>query len=297
VSFVVILIVTNARITPVKPSIRLVAVDIDGTLLDSNFQITQPNLKALRTAHHAGVEIVLVTGRRHTFALPVAQELGFDLCLISSNGAITKSIGGELFHRDLLPAAAARRFCSVMDKFRKNIVLTFDREDKGALVMEGVEELTLSIRRWVEKNRDYIEFVQPAEAALTTDPVQAMVCGPIARMQVAEATLAESNLLSHVTVLKTQYDHRDLCILDVLNQGCSKGHALERWARHRGVKRQEIMAIGDNFNDVEMLEFAGNPVIMGNACEQLKRNGYKLTCSNDESGVARALSEVMDLKS
>jgi Cof subfamily protein (haloacid dehalogenase superfamily) len=287
----------NARILAVKPSIRLLAVDIDGTLLDSNFQISPANLNALRAAHAAGVDIILVTGRRHTFALPVSLELGFDLCLISSNGAITKSTHGELFHRDLLPAPAARRFCSVMDSFRKNVVLTFDREEKGALVMEGVEELALSIRRWVEKNRDYIEFVQPVEAALTTNPVQAMVCGPIARMQAAERTLETSDLFRDVTVLKTQYDHRDLCILDVLNQGCSKGHALERWARHRGIKRAEIMAIGDNFNDVEMLEFAGNPVIMGNACEQLKRNGYKLTCSNDESGVAAALSEVMDLKS
>ena len=279
-----------------KPSIRLLAVDIDGTLLDSNFQISPANLKALRTAHDAGIDIVLVTGRRHTFALPVALELGFDLCLISSNGAITKTTRGELFHRDLLPGSSAREFCAVMHEFRKNIVFTFDREEKRALVMEGIEELTLSIRRWVEKNRDYIEFVQPVEAALTTDPVQAMVCGPIARMQLAEATLTASELLSRVTVLKTQYDHRDLCILDVLNRSCSKGHALERWAHHRGIKREQVMAIGDNFNDVEMLEFAGNPVIMGNACEQLKRNGYRLTCTNDESGVAAVLSEVMGIQ-
>lgn len=279
-----------------KPRIRLLAVDIDGTLLDSNFQITPANLNALRAAHQAGVEVVLVTGRRHTFALPIAQELGFDLWLISSNGAITKSNRGELFHRDLLPRSSALQFCADMRDFRKNIVLTFDREDKGALVMEGVEELNLSIRRWVEKNLAYIQFVQPVEAALTTDPVQAMVCGPIARMQLAEKALAAGKVSGEVTVLKTQYEARDLCILDVLNQSCSKGHALERWARHRGLKREEIMAIGDNFNDVEMLEFAGNPVIMGNACEQLKRNGYKVTCTNDQDGVAVALAEVMDIK-
>jgi Cof subfamily protein (haloacid dehalogenase superfamily) len=281
----------------VKPSIRLLAVDIDGTLLDSNFQISPANLKALRTAHGAGVEVVLVTGRRHTFALPIASELGFDLCLISSNGAITKSTRGELFHRDLLPRAAALQFCAEMHDFRKNIVLTFDREDKGALVMEGVEELNLSIRRWVEKNLAYIEFVQPVEAALSTDPIQAMVCGPIARMQEAEKALRASKVFAEVTVLKTQYEHRDLCILDVLNQSCSKGHALERWARHRGIARAEIMAIGDNFNDLEMLEFAGNPVIMGNACEQLKRDGYKVTCTNDQNGVAVALAEVMGIES
>jgi Cof subfamily protein (haloacid dehalogenase superfamily) len=281
----------------VKPSIRLLAVDIDGTLLDSNFQISQANLNALRAAHQTGVEVVLVTGRRHTFALPIARELGFDLWLISSNGAITKSTSGELFHRDLLPRSAALQFCAEMDRFRKNIVITFDREDKGALVMEGVEELNLSIRRWVEKNLAYIQFLQPVEAALSTDPIQAMVCGPIARMQEAEKVLQGSKVFGEVTVLKTQYEHRDLCILDVLNQSCSKGHALERWARHRGIARAEIMAIGDNFNDLEMLEFAGNPVIMGNACEQLKRNGYKVTCTNDQNGVAVALAEVMGIHS
>jgi Cof subfamily protein (haloacid dehalogenase superfamily) len=280
----------------VKPSIRLLAVDIDGTLLDSNFQISPANLNALRAAHEAGTEVLLVTGRRHTFALPIAQELGFDLFLISSNGAITKSIRDELFHRDLLPRSSALQFCAEMRDFRKNIVLTFDREDKGALVMEGVEELNLSIRRWVEKNQAYIQFVQPVEAALSIDPVQAMVCGPIARMQEAEKVLQASKVFADVTVLKTQYEHRDLCILDVLNQSCSKGHALERWASHRGIARAEIMAIGDNFNDLEMLEFAGNPVIMGNACEQLKRNGYKVTCSNDQNGVAVALQEVMGIE-
>ena len=280
-----------------KPSIRLIAVDIDGTLLDSNFQISPANLNALRAAHQAGVEVVLVTGRRHTFALPIAQELGFELCLISSNGAITKSTRSELFHRDLLPRSRARQFCAEMEAFRKNIVITFDREDKGALVMEGLEELNLSIRRWVEKNQAYIEFVQPVEAALSTDPVQAMVCGPIARMQQAEKVLQAGKVFADVTVLKTQYEHRDLCILDVLNQSCSKGHALERWARHRAITRAEIMAIGDNFNDIEMLEFAGNPVIMGNACAELKRNGYKVTCTNDQNGVAVALAEVMGIES
>ena len=85
--------------------IRLIAIDIDGTLLDSKFQVSQANLHALRRAHEAGIEIVLGTGRRHKFALPIAESLGFDLWLISSNGAVTRSLGGELFHRDLLPQA------------------------------------------------------------------------------------------------------------------------------------------------------------------------------------------------
>jgi Cof subfamily protein (haloacid dehalogenase superfamily) len=277
----------------VNPAIRLLAIDIDGTLLDPQFQISPANLAALKRAHEAGVEIVLVTGRRHQFALPIAQSLGFDVALISSNGAVTRSINGELFHRDLLPASTARDLVAEMQLFRGNLVLTFDREGKGALALERTDELTSHIQRWVEKNLEYIEFVVPIERALVTDPIQAMFCGTIGRMQVAEERLRAGHLANRITVLRTRYDARDLVIIDVLNHGCSKGHALERWARHRGLGREEVMAIGDNYNDIEMLEFAGVPVIMGNAREDLKQNGWRVTLSNDESGVAAAVEEVL----
>jgi hydroxymethylpyrimidine pyrophosphatase-like HAD family hydrolase len=78
-------------------------------------------------------------------------------------------------------------------------------------------------------------------------------------------------------------------MIDVLNTGCSKGHALERWANHRGIPREEVMAIGDNHNDVEMLEFAGHPVIMGNACAELRNRGWTVTRGNDECGIAAAV--------
>jgi hydroxymethylpyrimidine pyrophosphatase-like HAD family hydrolase len=90
-------------------------------------------------------------------------------------------------------------------------------------------------------------------------------------------------------VLRTEYPERDLSMVDVLNAGCSKGHALERWARHRGYRRDEVMAVGDNHNDVEMLEFAGHPVIMGNACEELRARGWQITRGNDACGVAAAV--------
>lgn len=82
-------------------------------------------------------------------------------------------------------------------------------------------------------------------------------------------------------------------MIDVLNAGCSKGHALERWATHRGYRREEVMAIGDNHNDVEMLEFAGHPVIMGNACAELRGRGWTVTRGNDACGIAAAVDSVL----
>jgi hypothetical protein len=280
-------------VTISKASIRLLATDIDGTLLNPQFQISEGDLAALRRAHAAGMEAVLVTGRRHSFALPIAKQLGFDLWLISSNGAVTRSLGGETFHRDLMPAETCRQLCQAMIEFRGNTVLTFDKEIKGALVLEHLEEIGTSIRRWLEKNMEFIEFVVPIERALVSDPVQAMFCGTMARMRLALEALKDAGLQDKITILRTEYPVRDLSMIDILNQGCSKGHALERWARHRGFHRDEVMAVGDNHNDVEMLEFAGHPVIMGNACEELRARGWRVTLGNEACGVAAALEEVI----
>jgi Cof subfamily protein (haloacid dehalogenase superfamily) len=279
----------------VKPPIRLLALDIDGTLLNPEFQISPVDMAALRRVQAEGIEVVVVTGRRHTFALPIVQQLGYDLWIISSNGAITRSLAGETFHRDLLPVETCRRLCAEMREFRGSTVLTFDTEAKGAIVLEHMAELNVSIQRWLEKNLQYIDFVVPIENSLTHDPVQAMFCGTIALMQRAQAALAASGL--EITVLRTEYGARDLSIVDVLNQGCSKGHALERWANFRGIPREEVMAIGDNYNDIEMLAFAGVPFIMGNASPDMRRNGWTLTLSNDQNGVAAAIEQVLGVRS
>lgn len=272
---------------------RLLAVDIDGTLLNSKFQISQQDLAAIRAAHEQGVEVILCTGRRHTFALPIAKLLGFDMWLCTSNGAVTRSTNGETFHRDLLPREIARELCGHMLAYRPGTVLTFDKEVKGALIVEQFESLHVRVQRWMEVNRDYIERVVPIENALTDDPVQAMFCGTVAEMDEAEKPLAEFSRLGETTVLKTQYDERDLCLLDVLQRDCCKGHAVERWAAYRGIDRSQVIAIGDNYNDLGMLEFAGVPVVMANASDDMKQRGWMETKSNDAFGIAWALHEIL----
>ena len=280
----------KSSVTPAP--IRLIAVDIDGTLLNPQFQISEVDLAALRRARQLGIEVIVVTGRRHAFALPIVQQLDFDLWLICSNGAVTRSLAGETFHRDLLPQQTCRDLCGVMQEFRGQTVLTFDTHGKGAIVLEHLRELEGSIQRWLEKNMDYIEFVIPIESALTTDPVQAMFCGPVALMHQALRVLESSGL--PITVLRTEYPGRDLSIVDVLNAGCSKGHALERWANYREIPREQVMAIGDNYNDIEMLAFAGRPFIMGNASEELLSRGWPMTRTNAEGGVAAAIEHVLN---
>jgi Cof subfamily protein (haloacid dehalogenase superfamily) len=278
----------------VQQPIRLIAIDIDGTLLNSKVELSTENCDALRRAHEADIEIVLGTGRRHDFALPIAQSLGFDLWMMSSNGAVTRSTRGETFHRDLLPKETAIKLAQTMGKYRPYMVLTFDRCGMGAIVCENRERLYGVIQRWMEKNAPFIEYVSPIENALFEDPIQAMFCGPVELMDRAQEELAGCGFSQEFTAVRTQYDYRDLCIVDLLNAGCSKGHALERWANYRGIDRGEVMAIGDNYNDVDMLTFAGHPVIMGNASDDLKQNGWTVTLHHDEHGVAATIDRVLE---
>ena len=273
--------------------VRLLAIDIDGTLVNSQVQIPPANIAALERAHRSGVDIVLVTGRRHMFALPIALQAGVPLWLISSNGAVTQSLDGELFHTDFLPVETARRVCRHMSEFRRQMVFTFDKTTKGALVLESRDSFHPSIANWMAKNAEYIETVVPIERSLTSDPIQAMFCGGVEPMRRLQAHLESGEVARDVTVLRTEYPVRDLSIVDVLNHSCSKGAAVARWAQHRGVRREEVMAIGDNFNDVEMLRFAGQPFLMGNACAELKQKGWTCVPSNDENGVAAAIEQAI----
>ena len=90
-------------------------------------------------------------------------------------------------------------------------------------------------------------------------------------------------------LLRTEYPERDFAIMDVIHPDCSKGRAVEAWSRFRGIPRDEIMAIGDNYNDLDMLRFAGVPVVMGNSEEALKQEGWPVTLDCDSGGVARAV--------
>src|SRR5580698_6061647 len=295
----------------IEVGMRLIAVDMDGTLVGPDGRVSDRNLAAMKAAELAGVQVVVATGRRHSYAMRVLRGLGLreEDALISSNGTVTRTIGAKLLDRTLLPLETARWLCGHVEEFRNALVITFDKvgpdgEDaRGALVVEHLAVLTASIGKWMAANEPYIAHVAPIERALEDEaPIQMMLCGTVERMRRAEARLLEHPGVSavgaalqeragvEVALHRTEYPGRDLSILDILPAGCSKGSALLRLAAARGVGAEEIVAIGDNWNDVSMLEVAGRAVLMGNAPEDLKEmavgRGWAVGKRHDEDGVA-----------
>jgi Cof subfamily protein (haloacid dehalogenase superfamily) len=282
-------------------SIRLIAIDIDGTLTPSTGpRISARNCAALQAAEAAGIEIVIATGRRQAYAMPLIAQVGLDenSVMISSNGAVVRGFDGQLLDRRFLPVETARQLCAAL-RGHGTLVFTFDREGTGALVIESLKQLHARIDRWVEANRPYLVEVQPIERAFDAgeEPIQGMVCGTVAEMIAAERQLLLSDVAGQIAMHRTEYAARNLSILDLLPPGCSKGAALDSLARIRGLERNQIMAIGDNLNDLEMLEYAGRAVVMANAGEEVlalaMRRGWEVTASNDDDGVALAVEEVI----
>jgi hypothetical protein len=270
--------------------ITLLAVDIDGTLLDSRGRMPEAHRDALVEVAARGVEVALVTGRSFHFTRPIAELLPIPLTLIVNNGAVVKDRAGATALRHLLSRSAARLVLEETRTYEDSVAIIFDRPDERQIVFERMDWSHPHRRGYYEKNKAFIaEAPAPLADMLTEDPIQVMFNGGVAAMRTLTAALRALAAADQYAVAITEYEARDFALVDVNGAGCSKGATLARWAGTRGLGREAVMAVGDNFNDVEMLDFAGVAVVMGNAADALKSRGYRLTASNDEGGLATAV--------
>ncbi|OLD61214.1 MAG: hypothetical protein AUI53_06640 [Acidobacteria bacterium 13_1_40CM_2_60_7] len=271
-------------------AVRLIAIDIDGTLLDSQWKLPEANRAAIVEATRRGIEVALVTGRRYDFAMPVARRLECPLTMIINNGALIRSQDGRTHLRHLLPRDTARRVLDATRTWRDAAAVVFDRQRENQIILESLNWDDPIRQSYYTRNREYLAQVVPLETCLTEDPIQVMFSSSVERMRQTEAALRAAMFAAEYALAVTVYESRDFSMIDVINPVCSKGAALAEWAGLRGLAREEVMAIGDNHNDVEMLSFAGRPVVMGNSVPELKSFGWHETLSNDDAGVAAAIA-------
>ena len=272
-------------------SIRLIALDIDGTLLDEHSQLPAINRDAVAEAAARGIEIALVTGRRYDFATPIARQFPCPLTMIVNNGALVKSSTGETQYVNLLRRDIAARVIEEAAAFRDLASVCFNRPRENQVIYERIDWDDPLRGAYFRRNREFLTQMSPLQDCLTEDPIQVMYTGYANQVREAEASLSRLPFASQFSVATTMYDKRDFGLVDVIARGCSKGATLAEWVHRRGWSRDEVMAIGDNLNDLEMLQFAGLPVVMGNSVPELKSLGWPETLSNDQGGVAAAIEQ------
>ena len=278
--------------------IRLLALDLDGTLLNSRGQVSEGNRKALEQARELGVRVAIVTGRRFRDARPTALELGLDVPVIAHNGALTKHARTlETVAVLPLPLTAARRALEVGRAAGADALLSDDHEGLGVLVYDHLSGDNYAAQLYVnwarrihgENGQEAVRQVASLEEFLDHEPVHLAFSGGCAKMKALEKVLLEE-LGTAVKIFSTTYQNKDFTLLDIVHPEASKGLGVAAAAAELGVLREEVMAVGDNLNDLEMLCYAGIGVVMENAEASLHEiNGLHATRTNDDDGVALAI--------
>ncbi|PKM76996.1 MAG: Cof-type HAD-IIB family hydrolase [Firmicutes bacterium HGW-Firmicutes-15] len=260
-------------------SIKLVALDLDDTLLDTGLKISEDCVRTIQEVRKRGVRVTISTGRMYRSALPYAQQLEIDVPLITYQGAWVKnSLSGEVLYCKPVP----RKLAIEVIKYFKVAGVHCHSYYNDQLVMESLSE----------EGRFYSQLAG-VEAVLVDDLIAQLDTGEA--MKIMAISYDEKQLLDIERNLKLNYgDNLHITrskpyFLEVMHREANKAKALEVIARHFGIGRQEVMAVGDSYNDIEMIEWAGLGVAMGNAFQSVKEIADFVTASNEEEGVAEAL--------
>ncbi len=281
--------------------IKLLALDLDGTLLDRYGVASEENIEAIRAAEDLGVLVTIATGRRFRDARPVALEVGLNAPILTHNGALIKTADSlATFSFDLLEHDTIVEILNLGRDFGGDALVSSDPHGKGTLLYESVSGDNVPLRRYIEwaeqlhgeEADEAVHRVDDLEDALRdAEVIHISFSGGCVKMDDLRAEL-EAGLNGSANVLATVYPHLDFTLLDILPVGSSKATGLAKLAAHHGLKRENVMAVGDNFNDLEMLEYAGTAVVMGNAdTSLLQRKEFYTTEGHNESGVSAAIKD------
>ncbi len=271
-----------------RSRIRLLALDIDGTLLTSERAIAPRTRAALDRARGRGVRLVLVTGRRLPSARRIARDLGGDVPLVLHNGALVVE-GDQLVRSLALPRDVAREATWYGLTRGVEPVVHCGARGEGRLLMRSGAEPSPLMRYYLERAGEDVRIVRDLLVALDDEePMQVMFGGGPEEMEATRGAL-EGMLAARARIERSVYPAKGLVILEVLERSVGKAAAVAFLQARWGIPAEETMAIGDNWNDREMIANAGLGFVMGNADPELRRQGLALLPSNDEDGVAEAI--------
>lgn len=281
--------------------IKLLALDLDGTLLDSRGKIPEKNIEAIRRAEAIGVLVTIATGRRFRDALPVGLQMQLNAPLITHNGALLKYAQTlETVAASIIPNETVRRILQTGKDFGADAMISADPTGKGVLFYDRISAENVPLQKYIAWSKslhgaeaeEAVHHVENLEDVLEeNETVHVSFSGGCATMAHLEMIL-KNELEVSATILTTVYPRLNFTLIDILPPDASKGIGVAKLASLNDLTAENIMVIGDNFNDLEMLEYAGTPVLMGNAApELLTREEFYTTLSNDENGVALAIEK------
>ena len=283
--------------------IKCIATDMDGTLLNSIQQVTQENIAAIQKAQAKGMEVVVATGRSYQEARLPLEQAGIQCPIICVNGAEVRSVEGERISVTPIDKKTAK---SIAQKLSENDVYYEVYTNEGSFTHDTEKAVSIYLDITLSANPDANQETarEKAEKRVSDGRVGVIedynilfekeeyviykflaFCFDQERLEAAKKSLDDG---ADLAISSSGHEN-----LEITHINAQKGIALETFVKAKGIDLSETMAIGDNLNDVSMLERAGRSVAMGNASYYVKSLCDVITDTNDENGVGNAILEVL----
>ncbi|MGI6424487.1 MAG: Cof-type HAD-IIB family hydrolase [Tepidanaerobacteraceae bacterium] len=280
---------------------KLIALDVDGTLINSNHILTNRTIRALRAVKDLGIDITIATGRHYLSAIRLAQNIPISAPLISSDGAVISDIYTNETIYNLLPQDIAVDIVKEASKYKNFRIEVFIEDGR---ISSAKSYRSIFLRRFLKAPfkyslKGYYNLLRDFVLIPTKNTADIKACISVLEESPAKVVVhgneKREDLRAFVDEIITKYNNKisitsaiDNCV-DVLKGGISKAKGLEILSKKLGIKPEEIITVGDNINDIEMLEYAGLGVAMGNASSEVKERADYVTASNNENGLAKFL--------
>lgn len=266
--------------------------DMDGTLLNSEGIITEENQKALKKLEQSGVEVILASGRVGPMIRPFGKQLNLKGHIISCNGGlITDEKNGEILYKNIMDKVIVMEIINYCINHNMNFLvyspdLVFSNENNSLAKKYEIFNETLPyylrfpIKYINEDNIKNIDNINILKILL--------ICKDQKQVKLLENIFSKHDTLSVVSSANG--------LLDIMASNTSKGNALKFLSKKLNMNLENVIAFGDNYNDIEMLSCVGMPIAMGNSVDKLKITSKYVTRSNDESGIAYAINNLILLQ-
>jgi Cof subfamily protein (haloacid dehalogenase superfamily) len=274
-------------------SIELLALDIDGTLLDPYGALTDSAREAVAAARAAGLEIVLCTGRRYRTALPIVQALALEGAVVVNNGAVVKDIASaRTLHHAYLPQHRFADAFEAMSEGGSPLVYVDAYHEGFDMLIERGGSTHPFQTGYLDDHGEHARAVESLGASLREDVIMLSRMADESTLLPLREQVAERFGDAVHTHMIWNKNYEGL-ILELLAPESGKWRALERVARARGIEPAQIAAVGDDRNDAELVRHAGLGIAMGNAVEEVKQVADVVVRSNAEGGVVEAIRKVL----
>lgn len=282
--------------------IKLIALDMDGTILNSDHVISERTINAIKSAQEKGIEVIISTGRGYPDGVLLVKDTGLELGFSCMNGAEIRNVDGEIIHTSPLTNGQALEIMTILDE--ENVI--YDMYVNELIYTDSIEEQVNMFRRFTPE-KDEAEFDDMLEKVKVRmeegfikevksfheiiNHADAVVYKMLALSDNLDALAKAEERLKKVAGISVSSSFTGN--LEITNEAGQKGFALEKYAAHCGVTMAETMAVGDNYNDLSMMEKAGFSVAMGNAPDDIKAKCDFVTETNENDGVALAIEKIL----